>query len=541
MKAGLRRVPQFSNLPDKFLPTPQVIGHFHAFPIIIGPVAERFLTGTAQQRQLRLSPEAAGLRPAPAGPKVETQKGKTVERKISIKKAVLISIAVLLAAFISFSAYYGSRLLSIGIAYKTKILSSGVFVSNRDPASVLAADVSADDLSFLRHVDARIDFEKKEVTADFFGFSKRKSICRPGIGCTLLCDNKAPKGAGLSPAPVPRELPEKYDARLEAALDWAFSEPDPSRLRRTRAVVVLHKGRIAAERYAPGFGKDTALIGWSMTKSVMNALVGVMVKEGRLSLDGPLPVPEWQGPGDPRSRITMDHLLHMSSGLIFNEDYKNPLKDVTYMLFEEADMAAYAIRKKPETDPGSRWKYSSGTSNIISRIIRNAVGDAAYADLPRRALFQPLGMSSAVLEQDASGTFVGSSYMYASGRDWVRFGQLYLQDGIWEGRRILPEGWVKYSRTPAPADPDKKYGAHFWLKVPKEFRGSDDDGLVPEDAFHCIGYEGQFVSIIFSRQLVIVRLGLARIPSTWQQDIFIDKVISSLEEKELKGVEKRLE
>lgn len=444
------------------------------------------------------------------------------------KKTLLLAAAVLLAGFAAFSVYYSYRLLSIGAAYKAKVLASGVFVSGRDAASVLAADVSADDLAILRHINANIDYEKREVVTDVLGLIKKRAVCRPGAGCALVYDNPLPESAapGSPPGTSPPRI--KPDARLEPALDWAFSEPDPAKLRRTRAVVILHRGKIAAERYAPGFGKDTRLIGWSMTKSVMSALAGILVGEGRLSLDGPLPVPEWRGPGDPRGKITLDHLLHMCSGLSFDENYKNPLKDVTTMLFEEADMGAFAIRMELNAEPGARWKYSSGTTNIISRIIRNAVGDPEYADLPHRALFEPVGMASAIIEKDASGTFVGSSYMYATARDWARFGQLYLQDGVSKGRRILPEGWVKYSSTAAPAAPDKKYGAHFWLKIPKEFRGDDDDRLVPEDAFHCIGYEGQFVSIIPSRQLVIVRLGLARVPGAWQQDVFIKKIVASL-------------
>jgi len=458
------------------------------------------------------------------------------EKKTRLKKIILVSLAVLLGAFTVFSIYYSSGLLSIGAAYKAKILSSSVFVSDREPGSVLATDVSADDLSFLKHLNSRIDFEKKEVTVDFFGLIKRKSICRPGMGCTLVIDKDFPRRAALPaalpswPSPSgPADLPQKLYPGLDPVLDWAFSEPDPSKPRRTRAVVILHKGMIAAERYAPGFDKDTRLIGWSMTKSVISALVGILAKEGRLSLDGPLPVPEWQAQGDPRGKITMDHLLRMSSGLQFGEDYKNPLKDVSRMMFEEADMGAYASRKNLEAEPGTKWKYSSGTTNIISRIIRIIVGDADYADLPRRALFEPLGMSSSIIEQDESGTFVGSSFMYATAREWARFGQLYLQDGVWEGRRILPEGWAGYAATAAPAAPEKKYGAHFWLKIPKEFLGGDYEKLVPADAFHCVGYEGQFVSIIPSRQLVIVRLGLARIPTAWQQDIFINKITASLD------------
>jgi CubicO group peptidase (beta-lactamase class C family) len=451
-----------------------------------------------------------------------------VRKKKNIKKIIFITAAVVLAAFAAISAYYVPRLLSTGVAYKAKILASGVFVSGREPASVLGEDLAADDLAFLRHINAKIDHEKKEVTADFFGLIKRKAVCADGMGCTLVYKGMVRGYAAPPPLPRPRDLPVKYDARLGPALDWAFAEPDPAKLRRTRAVVILHGGRIAAERYAPGFDRDTRLIGWSMTKSVMSALAGILVKEGRLSLDGPLPVPEWQGKGDPRGKITMDHLLHMSSGLSFDENYKNPLKDVTKMLFEEADMGNFAIRKELNAEPGSRWKYSSGTTNIVSRIIRSTVGDSQYAELPRRALFGPVGMASAVIERDATGTFVGSSYMYATARDWARFGQLYLQDGVWEGRRILPEGWVKYSATPAPASPDKKYGAHFWLKIPKEFLGGDYEKLVPADAFHCIGYEGQFVSIIPSQRLVVVRLGQARVPSAWQQDVFIDKVIAAI-------------
>ncbi len=449
--------------------------------------------------------------------------------KLKLKKAVLITIAVLSAVIAGSSIYYASHLLSIGAAYKAKILGSAVFVSGRDPASVLETDVSADDLAFLRHVKADIDFEKKEVTAAIFGLIKRKAACRDGFGCTLVYNGDPYTGTALSPATRSRDLPVKHDPRLVPALDWAFAEPDPAKHRRTRAVIVLHNGRIAAERYSPGFGRDTRLIGWSMTKSVMSALVGILVKDGRLSLDGPLPVPEWQGPGDPRGKIKMDDLLRMSSGLHFTEDYKNPLKDVTVMMFEQPDMAGYAIIKKLDSEPGTRWMYSSGTTNIISRIVRNTVGEDEYAQFPARALFGPVGMTGAIIERDATGTFVGSSFMYATARDWARFGQLYLQDGVWEGRRILPVGWVRYASTPAPAAPDRKYGAHFWLKIPREFLGGDDEKLVPADAFHCIGYEGQFVSIIPSRQLVIVRLGMARVPTAWQQDIFISKIIESIE------------
>lgn len=203
-----------------------------------------------------------------------------------------------------------------------------------------------------------------------------------------------------------------------------------------------------------------------MTKSAISALVDVLVQEGRISLDDPAPIPQWQGPGDPRRRITFDHLLRISSGLQFNEDQSDPLADGTYMLLGVPDAAAYAAAKPLVADPGERWRYSSGSTNILAYAIRRIVGESRYLDFPRRALFDRLRMASAVLETDAAGTFVGSSFMYASARDWARLGLLFLYDGVWSSQRILPEGWVASALSPAPNAPDRQYGAHVWLRIP---------------------------------------------------------------------------
>jgi CubicO group peptidase (beta-lactamase class C family) len=442
----------------------------------------------------------------------------------------LFVFAFVFVVALGIGLYYSWSLVSIGAAYKAKTLCSGVFVANREAASILNTDLAVDDLSILRHINTKVDYTLKQVTANFFGIIKRKAMYRPGLGCSLIYDSVGELSSGKATATpaAPPIMPEEYDPRFNTALDWAFSEPDSKRLRRTRAVVIVHNGIIVAERYALGFSKDTPLLGWSMTKGVINALVGIMVREGQLSLNGVLPVPEWREPNDPRQKITLDHLLHMASGLRFNEDYGNPLEDVTYMLLGVPDMGAYASRKSLEVEPGTKWSYSSGTTNIISRIIRQVVGNANYVDLPRRALFQRIGMNSAIIEQDASGTFVGSSFMYATARDWAMFGQLYLQDGVWGGQRILPEGWVKFTTTPALQVPDKEYCAHFWLKIPKEYRSDDHAKLVPGDAFHAVGHEGQFISIIPSRDLVIVRLGLTRFPSAWQHDRFVNLVLEAV-------------
>lgn len=292
--------------------------------------------------------------------------------------------------------------------------------------------------------------------------------------------------------------------------------------------MVVYKGRIVGEGYALGFRPDTPLIGWSMTKGIVNALIGILVKEQRLSVKNPAPVPEWQETADPRQGITLEHLLHMTTGLRFNEDPGNPLSDVTYMLLRVADTAGYAASKPLVSTPGIQWSYSSGNTNILARVIRHTLGDQEYYEFPRRALFDPLGMKSAVIETDPSGTFVGSSLMYASARDWARFGLLYLYDGIWEGERLLPEGWVRYTRTAASAAPNQKYGALFWLKVPDEYRGVNSGASLPQDAFHAVGYEGQFVTIIPSKDLVIVRLGLTRDPKAWDHQAFVNLVIASI-------------
>ena len=269
-----------------------------------------------------------------------------------------------------------------------------------------------------------------------------------------------------------------------------------------------------------------------MTKSVTSALVGILVSSGKLALDEPAPVPEWQSPGDPRAAITIDHLLRMSSGLDFDDRSGAALSDVNRMLLRSPDAAGYAVEKPLQDAPGSAWYYSSGTTNILSRIIRARIGgtDADYWAFARRALFDRIGMPSAVMEPDASGTFVGSSFMYATARDWARFGQLYLQDGVWNGERILPEGWVAYTRRPAPAAPHGRYGAHFWLNggeaVPVAERPFPS---LPADLHYAAGYEGQYVIVIPSRELVIVRLGQTADRQAWRMDDFVAAVLAAID------------
>ena len=465
-----------------------------------------------------------------------------------VHKRAVVGVAVVALVAGAAVLLYGFRVTAIGTAYKAKILCSGIFVSRRDLKSLLDTDLSADDLTLLRHIDVQVDRDSREVTATFFGFAKRKAVYGEGRGCAIV-HGKAATPATLRAdgfanrlseretvtdglEAVDGQTPEFDHSRLNAALEWAFSEPASSLPRRTRAVVVVYKGHLIAERYAPGFTKDTPLIGWSMTKSVVNALVGVLVKQGKVSLSDPLPIPEWQDASDPRRRITLEQLLRMTSGLKFHEDYGKPLGDVTYMLLGVPDAAAFAAAKRIEAEPGSRWSYSSGTTNIIAYAIRKIVGESDYSEFPRRAFFDRIGMTSAVMETDASGTFVGSSFMYATARDWARFGLLYLRDGVWLGERIFPEGWVAFTRTPTPTALERQYGAHFWLSIPEGNRCEAGSSPLPGDAFHAIGHEGQFVTVIPSRELVLVRLGFTHYPCAWDHQVFVGLVSRAFENGE---------
>jgi CubicO group peptidase (beta-lactamase class C family) len=294
------------------------------------------------------------------------------------------------------------------------------------------------------YISSDVDYERQQVTAALGPF-ERRAVYREGLGCTVVDpDSGEVVGQPIAlddgltstlqqgaPWPVGDvvsldELPPEVDrAKLEKALDAAFAETNPELPVRTRAVVIVYDGQIIAERYAPGFSEDTPMISWSMAKSFANALVGILVGQDKLSLDEPAPVPEWSDPDDERRAITLDQLMRMSSGLSFDESY-GAFSEVSVMLFDTADTAAYAASMPLTEEPDSVWHYSSGTSNIISRIARDAVGSTAQdaLEFPRQALFDPIGMNSAVFEPDASGTFVGSSFVQATARDYARFGLL---------------------------------------------------------------------------------------------------------------------
>ena len=444
----------------------------------------------------------------------------------------LAAILVVTAAAIVLPRLY--RVALTGSGYMAETLCAGLFVSGRDLDSVLSQDLSGPGLEPLRFFQSAIDRDPKRVSAAVYGLARQTAIYRDGLGCTLIegADEETlrAQAAGLFPAwpqaDPSAEWPEGEGvaawappadvdrAALARAIDTIFSEPDPAHPRGTRALVVVHGGRIVAERYAPGFDAHMPLIGWSMTKTATNALVGLRVKDGTLALDDDRLMTEWQGTGDPRGAITLNELMRMTSGLAFDESYDNDLSDVSQMLFVQGNAAAFAASKPLAHPPGTVWSYSSGTTNIIGGVLRETFADErAYLRFPKTRLFGPLGMRSAVLQPDAAGTFIGSSSLYASARDWARLGLLFLRDGMWLGDRLLPEGWVAYSLKPTPQSPQDQYGAQVWLKL-VESPGLGEPPM-PDDASYMLGYAEQVVAMVPSRDLVIVRLGLTPDGGDW--------------------------
>jgi CubicO group peptidase (beta-lactamase class C family) len=408
-----------------------------------------------------------------------------------------------------------------GMAAKT--MCSCVFVSGRDPQSVRDKELKV----FPGLSNAPITLhEDSTVTATVF-WKTSKAIFRSGLGCTLLAQRSEDEIRDQQV--VLAEEPGHTDSAnwvvdnntdsgtvgtginpdlLNQALDDAFDETDPQRPLNTHAVVVVYDNQIIAERYADGFDRNSRLMGWSMTKSITNALLGILVKEGKLDMKQPAPVSEWKT--DERNSITLNNLLQASSGLAWSESYFSPTADFHQMFIKSDDKGGYAMSKKLVHEPGTFFQYSSGSTNILSKIIRQTVGDSLYHRFPYEKLFYKIGMYGALMEPDASGTFVASSYSFATARDWARFGLLYLNDGVWNGERILPEGWVKYSVTPAPAAGMGRYGAHWWLNAGDP--GNPSNRKYPElppDTYWADGFEEQYVMVIPSKKLVIVRLGVS--------------------------------
>ena len=420
------------------------------------------------------------------------------------KRIAIICGSVILAAILGGCLYLNS-LMPIITGYAAKNLASAVFVSGRDQQDVENLDLH---FSFIKYNRNKVDYENKTVTSRFL-WAKSTAAFREGYGVTLL------RGRGKkeflaqaypleADSPMPEVLPAgdpEIAARLEpiakALVDEHSYNGTPF------AFVVLHNGGIVAERYREGINPETQLLSWSMGKSFTNALVGIMAGDSLIDVNAPLDIPEWQG--DARGAITLKDLMQMQSGLEWNENYGNR-SDVNLMLHREVDMGLFALSKPLEYEPGTHWYYSSGSTNIVMRYLRGKfASDNEFLTYMRERLFEPLSISNPHFEPDMSGTPVGSSYLYVTARDYARFGELFLEDGCVGERRILPEGWVDFTVTPA-SDSNGGYGAFFWLNRNKVCPD------VPKDMFSCQGHDGQEIYIIPSKGLVVVILGYSPKP-----------------------------
>jgi CubicO group peptidase (beta-lactamase class C family) len=446
-------------------------------------------------------------------------------------RAKRITIVVILLIFLG-GYLYLNPLLPIITGYAAKNLSSGVMVAERSQESLEATDLN---FSFIQYVDNHIDYENKLVSSRFL-WHKSEAVLTEGEGCVLLKEFEPedvlqrpyfiPHAPDFSPDTVDWPYGERISdtippsvniEKLKGVLDNIFIDSVP--LKGNFAVAIIHKGQLIAERYRDGFSDKHRFLSWSMAKSFTNALTGIMVKKGLLDVNETPGFIEWEN--DNRKDITINHLLQMKSGLEWNEDYGNN-SDVNIMLHKIGDMGSFAINKPLAHIPGETWYYSSGTSNILSLLIRKRIdNDSLYYTLPYDELFYKIGMYSAVFETDASGTYVGSSYIYATMRDYARFGLFFLNNGKWNGEQILPENWVDYTRTVAEGS-DGKYGAQFWLNAGGRYPD------VPKDMYSCNGHDGQFIFIIPSKDLVVVRTGFSK-GDDFDRNIFLSEIIECIE------------
>lgn len=394
--------------------------------------------------------------------------------------------------------------------YASKSLVSNAFVSGQN-----FDYIAQNDLNFSPINLASLDLGSNQATASVYGLLKRKAIYREGLGGVLINDQYDPSAPYLIPNRSQPELsapfpygngPDKDTVfanvdynQISAIVNDAFDRGEDEIKRQTRSVIVIYKDHIIGEQYEAPFTKETSILGWSMTKSIQSTMVGILVDQQGFNIYDPAPIDLWKD--DERSKITTHNLLQMNSGLSWVEDY-NTISDVTRMLFLDSDMTLSQMNQELAYEPNTHWNYSSGTTNVLSRIIRKQFGThQEYLDFPYATFIDKIGMYSMLLEADLDGNYVGSSYGWATTRDWAKFGLLYLHRGNWNGTRIFNESWVDYVTTPTPTSKGT-YGGQFWLNAEGGY------STLPKNMFSCNGYQGQRVAIFPDHDLVVVRTGL---------------------------------
>lgn len=409
------------------------------------------------------------------------------------------------------SVFWNYPKLTILSGYSAKNMASSVFIGNR---TVEFTDVNDNNFAPVNLADDEVNTTEKSAIASVFGLKERKAIFREGLGSVLINDDFDEKAPYVTPTrsksktnlPFPYgDLPQKDTVftsidynKINDVVNSIFDK-EGARIKKTRAVLVIHKDQIIAEKYADGLDQNSILLGWSMTKSVLATNYGILQKQGKININQKAPIKEWEN--DERKEITINNLLQMNCGLAWDEDYGS-ISDATTMLYIDEDMTRPQIYKEAIHKPNEYWYYSSGVSNLLSGILRKQFDSyQEYLDFPYREFIDKIGMHSMLMETDMAGNYVGSSYAWATVRDWAKFGLLYLHRGNWNGEQIFNPDWVDYVTTPSPTS-EGDYGGHFWLNS----GGFYPDA--PRDMYSANGFQGQRVFIIPSKDLVIVRFGL---------------------------------
>ncbi|MDY0781230.1 serine hydrolase [Tenacibaculum sp. IB213877] len=436
-------------------------------------------------------------------------------------KRVLLLIAILLTLTI----FYNYPKLNIIAGYSAKNTASSVFLANR---SLEFTDKNDNEFPPINLASDKINPEEKSATSSAVGLLTRKAIYREGLGSVLVTDNYEPNSNPLTPKRSTPDNNTPFPYGNAEPIDTVFTNVNYDKVKetvnsifgdeyKTRATVVIYKNSIIAEQYDEGFDKNSLLLGWSMTKSITGTLFGILQCQGKIDVQAKAPIKEWQN--DERKNITLHNLLQMNSGLEWNEDY-NSISDVTKMLFLEENMPQLQLKKPLIGKPNASWNYSSGTSNLLSGILRQQFKThQEYLDFWYTDLIDKIGMNSMVVETDLSGNYVGSSYAWATARDWAKLGLLYLHNGNWKGEHLFDKDWVEYATTPTPTS-NGWYGAQIWLNAGNRFPD------VPTSMYSFNGYQGQYVFILPEQDLVVVRLGLTKNLDVNQ---FLKEIISAIE------------
>ena len=438
--------------------------------------------------------------------------------KITKRILLLLSVTLLLIIIINYPK------LNIISGYAAKNTSSSVFVANR---TVAFTDATDNNFSPINLASTAISLENNFASASTLGLLTRKAVYRNGLGSVLITKGYDTNKKELIPKRFTSNTLLAYPFGNKPQKDTLFNTINYEKLdsavssifensHQTRAVLVLYKNQLIAERYARGFTKESRILGWSMTKSILSTVFGIMQYQGKLSVQDRAPILEWEN--DDRKKITLHNLLQMNSGLAWDENYEK-ISDVTKMLFLEDDMTKMQQKQQLVDSPNFSWNYSSGTSNLLSGILRKKLGNQQeYLDYWYRELIDKIGMNSMIVETDVKGHYVASSYAWATARDWAKFGLLYLHKGNWNGTQIFSPEWVDYITQPTPTS-NNSYGAHFWLNAGNKMKD------VPSNMFYADGYQGQRVYILPDQEMVVVRLGL----KNYNENKFLKEIIQSIQ------------